>query len=736
MSNVDDPSLGFGANIGPENLAIVESVPVERNALEDRTCQSSAGEGNESALEAGELRIAGNILQPINLPTRYAFPTAILRRVSGRYRSTGSPFQLELRVDVDGSRPMGRVSGDFFSVSGATSNYFGSFAVDSPTVQVTSTQATIEGVGDFTWSASAPRVKVTIPRTSIFVTPPAATFQFFTLSGSPRATYTCPFVSSFFRTVQWEQDSVAGAIPFLSYNTGSLPRPSGTPVRDLTVSQAFADAGIEMQTSGGVNIINTSAAGSDAKWSDSELHAAMVANFSFFANVPQWKVYLLVATTHVEGYRGIMFDVSGTYQRQGCAVFYDAIRGTDPYNQRAQLRTYVHELGHAFNLLHSWQKNLANPPAPLGPNSGYGDLSWMNYDWRYQPGGTSGYWAAFPFQFTDNELIHLRHGFYRNVVFGGEPFATGSAEIDPELFADRVEDNSGLMLELRAKPAFEFGEPVVVEIKLATTDLRGKRIHARLHPKDTLVSIAIRKPSGKTVLFRPLIDHCVDDEESILLTADDPAAYASAYIGYGKDGFYFEQPGTYQLRAMYAAPDGSRVVSQACTLRVRSPHSAADEDVAELFLGPEQGQLFCLLGSDSDALRVGNDAFDLVLDKYPKHPLGLYANLVTGMNAERDFKSLGTGKSLSVRPAQAGESVSKLTAVAAASTGDKGIDNITLNAVMRTIAHAEKKAGDLDKAIATVDKMVGVFRKKGLNKRVLSRIETMAAAEKDALSAE
>ena len=48
-------------------------------------------------------------------------------------------------------------------------------------------------------------------------------------------------------------------------------------------------------------------------------------------------------------------------------------------SQRAQLRTYVHELGHAFNLLHSWQKNLADPPQPLGPNSGFGDLSWMNY---------------------------------------------------------------------------------------------------------------------------------------------------------------------------------------------------------------------------------------------------------------------------------------------------------------------------------------------------------------------
>jgi hypothetical protein len=535
--------------------------------------------------------------------------------------------------------------------------------------------------------------------------------------------------------VQWEQDSVAGAVPFLSYNTAALPSPSGSPARDLTVARAFGDAGIEMQTSGAVNVINTAAAGADSKWSDSELHAAMVANFSLFANVPQWKVYLLVATTHVDGYRGIMFDASGTYQRQGCAVFYDAIKGTDAYNQRAQLRTYVHELGHAFNLLHSWQKNLANPPAPLGPNSGFGDLSWMNYDWRYLPGGSSAYWSAFPFVFTNDEIIHLRHGFYRNVIFGGEAFASGAADVDPELFADRVEDNSGLKLQLRAKPTFDFGEPVVVEVKLATTDLRGKLVYRRLHPKDTLVSIAICKPGGRTVLFRPLIDHCVDHEEPVLLTAAAPAIYDSAYIGYGKDGCYFDQPGIYRLRAMYAAPDGSRVVSEPVGLRVRSPHSAADEDVAELLLGAEQGQLFSLLGSDASALRAGNDALDLVLDKYPKHPLALYANLVKGMNAERDFKSLGQDKSLSVRAAQAGESVSRLTAVVNASTGDAGIDNVTLNSVMRTVAHAEKKAGNVDKAVATVDKMVAIFRKKGLNKLVLGRIEAMAAAEKETLAA-
>src|SRR4051794_12340719 len=36
------------------------------------------------------------------------------RPVSGRYRSSGIGFQLDLRVDVDGPRTMRRVSGDYF----------------------------------------------------------------------------------------------------------------------------------------------------------------------------------------------------------------------------------------------------------------------------------------------------------------------------------------------------------------------------------------------------------------------------------------------------------------------------------------------------------------------------------------------------------------------------------------------------------------------------------------------
>ena len=47
----------------------------------------------------------------------------------------------------------------------------------------------------------------------------------------------------------------------------------------------------------------------------------------------------------------------------------------------------------------------------------------MNYPWRYPQGGPGAFWNAFPFQFDDQELIHIRHAFRDSVIMGGKFFA-------------------------------------------------------------------------------------------------------------------------------------------------------------------------------------------------------------------------------------------------------------------------------------------------------------------------
>lgn len=657
-------------------------------------------------------------LAPLPIPIK---PFPITRTVSGRYTNAPRPWKLELRIDVDGHRPMKRVSGDYFYVSGATTSYFGSFIVSAPAIQVTTSTVTITGIASTTWTTSYNKVQVVIPRHSIFLPPGSAHVQWMTLTNVKGAAYSCAYDSPYRRTVDLEQDHEKGVVPFSSYSTGSLP--SGGPARILSVARAYAEAGIEMRDAGIANEVPT-APGST--WSNAELHAAMVSHFSLWKDVPQWKVWLFHALRHDygPGLLGIMFDQMGK-QRQGCAVFYQSIGGNTAVKLRDQLYTCVHELGHCFNLFHSFQKQYMNPPVPNRPAA----KSWMNYPQLY-PGGSAAFWAAFPFQFDNPEVVHLRHAYRNNIIMGGNPFGTGAALEGGEALADNVTDNSGLRLELRARRSFALGEPVVAEIKLSTMDLRGKRVHRaeQLHPNFGAVQIAVQNPSGEVSIYHPPLDHCAQVETTTLDEADR-AIYESAYIGYDHEkGHLFDQPGTYKIRAIYYALDGSVVLSEVVPIRVRSPINREDEEVADLLLGDEQGMQLYLLGSDSPHLEDGAEALELLGEKYAKHPLAVYAHLVMGYNASREFKTITPDYQVSVRQPDIEQAKKSLTAVADASTGESGVDNITLNATMRHLARAELIAGKKREAQATLTKMVNIFKKKELSSPVMDRIEQQVEA--------
>lgn len=604
-----------------------------------------------------------------------AAPPVLLpkRPVSGRYRGRLGSFELELRVDVDRFRPQKRVSGDFFQTVGATKTYFGSFVVNAPVITVAANLVTIEGIGQFTFAAGAPKLRVTIPRVILLNPPAPATVRFFTLANTPGATYLCGFESPFFRTLQIETDRVSDVTSavFASYNTGALPSPQ--PHRTLSVATAFREAGIDVQISPNANVINISGAG-NGFWSNAELHASMVQHFSLFQDVPQFRVWEVVAQNHDlhsqnVGLLGIMFDQAGRH-RQGCAVFHRLMAGTTAEILRRQLYTYVHELGHCFNLLHSWQKSLAQPPGVDRP----GALSWMNYPQFFTPGGgqpsgETAFWNQFPFQFDNQELVHLRHAFRNHVIMGGSNFAVNAALEDVERFNRPIEDHSGLELQIVASRSFMLGEPVAIELKLSATDSRGREVTPYLHPNLSVVDVAIQRPGGQITLYRPMIEHCVEPKV-VRLEAGSPISEI-AYIGYGKDGLYFDAPGLYKISAVYTAPDGSQVVADPVELRVRTPITAADDEIADLYLGEEQGTLFYLAGSDSPALKNGNAALDLVLDKYADHPLAVYARLQKGINLGREFKTIEpNAATVSIRPPATDESQELLAGIVAARVGD------------------------------------------------------------------
>ena len=657
-------------------------------------------------------------------------PVLIKNKVYGRYKGQLGNFEVELRVDTDGSSPLNKVSGDYFAISGQTKSYFGSFTVDSIAASIVNGIITITGTATTTWTTSFKKLKIVIHQTLIFNPLAPAVLQWFHITtNAPGAIYNCNNFSRAFRTVRLEQDRTSGIIPFNSYDTGSLP--SGGPARILNINTAYTEAGVDMISAGISNVVPMALAGPDAKWTNAELHNAMVNHFSLYQERPVWDVWLLHAYEHIlgSGLLGIMFDQIGL-QRQGAAVFYKGLGGTSAVQKRLQLYACVHELGHCFNLLHSWQKSLATPPKPNIPSS----LSWMNYPQNY-PGGTVDFWNHFAFRFDPIELNHIRHGFRNNVIMGGNPFTVGSSlENIGGLFEDNIENNANLELELEAKPTYLLGEPVVLETKLKTTSTKNNRVISSLHANYSFVTIGIKKPGGEMLVYEPVAEMCINPEHKVLNKAN-PGVYESSYIGFGKEGFIFDQVGTYQLRAVYYHEDGSRIVSDTLKLRVKSPVSKQDDEVADLLLADDVGYLFAFMGSDAPYLKKGNDNLSLIADKYKEHPLAIYAQFIKGVNEQRTFKTITAEKNMEVRSPNFAGGQALLYEVIEKSKAGKGLDNISLNQSMQILAKSYQREGNMKAAETTVKNIVAHFNKQPIKQEVKEMIardtESILAPERE-----
>ena len=570
-------------------------------------------------------------------------PPDPLPPVSGRYRGRCGTLEVELRVDIDGARPLDRVSADYYDLSDIPRRYAGSMRIDAPRAVADTDCITIAGTARSTWETDADQVSLKIVRGRARG---HATLTHSTPSGGMRASYTCTYESSLFRRVLIEEDVEAGVTHFDSYDTSSLRAPCAA--RTLTYRDAFADAGIEIVRTREPGIVESRG----VSWSDAELHAAMEQHFTAFADIPQWAVWLLHANLHDNdgagrGYLGgLMFDRRGR-QRQGCALFYGGLRATPAELPRLQLFTCVHELAHTFNLLHSFEKSRAVPPVPSRPRA----ASWLAYPDSY-PDGQDAFWERFAFEFDPPEIEHLRHAMRDDVIMGGNPLLAGAAfEQDAEEAAARSED-PGVRLDITCAPIVPYGVPVAVDLALTGTTPEGRLVPSCLGPRVGNVEISIRGPGRDAFVFEPLLRHCRLDDAK-LLRVGDPPIRDSAFVHYGKDGFAFERPGRYALRASLTLPgDGSFVLSEVKYLDVPPPITRTDRAVAALAFGDEQGTLMSLVGSDAPRLQAGKDALRTIAERYPRHALARVARLVRAVNRAREFKVLRLDGTVKLRPSR------------------------------------------------------------------------------------
>lgn len=458
------------------------------------------------------------------------------------------------------------------------------------------------------------------------------------------ATFVFKHKSAFFHTMNFEYDFQEGITPDVCYDTSTHPNhPASLPHEKLTVETVYRRAGFDVSTTPG-DRVPIAGAGLNSQWSNQEMHDAMQVYWSHFANAPQWAAWAFFAGQHEMGSSlgGIMFDSTGAYQRQGTAIFYNSFISQPPSNdpnpaayvERMKFWTGVHELGHTFNLAHSWQKALGVSWIPLQNEPAA--LSFMNYPYLY-PGtptpSEQAFWANFEFRFTNNELLFMRHAPGKFVEQG---FA---AWFDHHGFEQaNVSPDSALKLEVRTNrstPIFQFMEPAMLELKLTNSSAQPV-----LLPEDTLQSvesmtIIIKKDGQPARQFRPFAQYCRKAVKRVLNPQE--SLYDSLFIASGLNGWQISEPGFYTVQVALHMEEQD-IVSNPLRLRVATPLGFEQEFLAQDFFSEEVGRILTFDGSRF--LKKGNDTLREVAEKLKDQNVAIHARVALGMTDAREVKSL------------------------------------------------------------------------------------------------
>ena len=310
-----------------------------------------------------------------------------------------------------------------------------------------------------------------------------------------------------------------------AYDTADHPtRPADLPAETLSLATVYERAGFEVTMSPNASVIPTSGAGGNGTWSDAEMHNAMVTYWSRFDNRPQWALWVLYAARHDQGRSlgGVMFDDIGPNHRQGTAIFTDSfIKDVPPgdpdpagWRRRMEFWTAVHEMGHAFNLAHSWQKALGvsdgAPGDPWIPLANEPEArSFMNYPFRVS-GGESSFFSDFRFRFSDDELVFMRHAPRRFVQMGNSDWFVNHGFEAPEALS-RSGNWTLQIRPNRASNAYRFLEPVTMELKLTNSSGQAVAMDPDMLEDGRHITVFLQREGARTRQWRPLMTRCHED---------------------------------------------------------------------------------------------------------------------------------------------------------------------------------------------------------------------------------
>jgi hypothetical protein len=394
-----------------------------------------------------------------------------------------------------------------------------------------------------------------------------------------------------------------------------LPGPVLFEGADAGFRECLRKAGFAVHDAGQPTTIPRQAAGWNGSVIFTVLNDLMAASSQADLTAPGWQLNLLMLSrTTRAGLLGIMFDSSDALPRQGAAVFVDEIRERipDDVEDRKIVQTTVHELGHALNLAHRFERGVGRADS----------TSFMNYDWRYRGGQRAEeFWQRFAFTFDADELEFLNHAPHSVLVPGGAPFHSvnywadgtgGYSPYVPEISAPGFELT---LAPPAAGPVFAFGQPVFLEVTLRNLGDAPVQLPPEvLDPKTGALELLIRRFTGASgggladaTPFVPIMQRCFDADATAADTVPPGGTLRNnVNLTFGSGGFAFAEPGTYDVTPLLGfatnGPDGNQaelvIRGPALRIRVAYPHDLAEEHDALTLMRPDVGAWFALGGSD------------------------------------------------------------------------------------------------------------------------------------------
>jgi hypothetical protein len=540
----------------------------------------------------------------------------------------------ELRLDVDGRYPQMTASGTITGPIASRIHWIAKLTASGPSSWTGSIWYK-DGA-----AAAFPYTTVQLQASRSWIPGQRMVVASFSGGGAPNRVRTLRFASPYLHPANLEFDCAEGESATLSVSTCAHPnRPASLPCENLSIQDVFQRAGFEVTTSPG-GPVPVTGAGANAKWSDQEMHDAMQAYWTRFANKAQWAFWVFFASLHEMGTSlgGIMFDDVGPNHRQGTAIFNDSFIATPPVGdtnpaawvQRMIFWTACHEMGHCFNLAHSWQKSLGIPWIPLADEPEA--RSFMNYPYRVA-GGQTAFFADFEYRFSDAELLFMRHAPERFVQMGNADWfdhhGFQSANISPE---------PALKLELRANretTLFEFLEPVTLELKLSNISSQVCLVDENVLSSGESLTVIIKKDGKPARQLLPYVQRCWLAKKRALTPG--MSIYESLFVSAGRNGWDLAEPGKYTIQVALHL-EGEDIVSNPLPLRVAPPRSYDEELIAQDLLVDDVGRIIALDGSYF--LEKGNDVLRNTVERLADRRVALHARIALGRVLMQDYKQL------------------------------------------------------------------------------------------------